>query len=142
MIIQFCVLKLETTILTGQYDYWPAIIGFLILMFKDTIISLRIFYPNFHLFLSVTNVLYTPVAYLLANGIEANHYVSSQNFTAVDWLLTNKPHYFGLIPGWANPSGVFLLIVLLVMAVCSMKWVRKGGYFEVKPYVFLPYSNS
>ena len=73
LIIQFCVLKLETTILTGQYDYWPAIIGFLILMFKDTIISLRIFYPNFHLFLSVTNVLYTPVAYLLANGIEANH---------------------------------------------------------------------
>ena len=82
-------------------------------------------------FFSVKNVQHYPIAFLLANEIEANHYVSSQNFTAVDWLLTNKPHYFGLIEGWANPTGVFLLVVLLVMYVCSMKWVRKGGYFEV-----------
>ena len=85
----------------------------------------------YSLFFSVKNVQHYPIAFLLANEIEANHYVSSQNFTAVDWLLTNKPHYFGLIEGWANPTGVFLLVVLLVMYVCSMKWVRKGGYFEV-----------
>lgn len=77
------------------------------------------------------NILETPVAFLVANGIEANHYVSSEELGAVDWLFTNKPHYFGLIPGWANPTGVLLLVVLLVMYVCSMKWVRKGGYFEV-----------
>jgi len=41
------------------------------------------------------------------------------------------PQYFGLIPGWANPTGVALLVILLIMFVCSMKWVRKGGYFEV-----------
>ena len=74
---------------------------------------------------------------MLANGIDANQYISSQNFTSVDWLLTNKPHYFGLIEGWANPTGVFLLVVLLVMYVCSMKWVRKGGYFEVNIYKVL-----
>jgi len=85
------------------------------------------------------NVQHYPIAFLLANEIEANHYVSSQNFTAVDWLLTNKPHYFGLIEGWANPTGVFLLVVLLVMYVCSMKWVRKGGYFEVFYFSHLLY---
>jgi hypothetical protein len=81
--------------------------------------------------LSDKNVLETPVAFLLANGIEPNQYVASQNLTALDWLFTDRPHYFGLIGGWANPTGVVLIVVLMVMFVCSMKWVRKGGYFEV-----------
>ena len=76
----------------------------------------------------------TPQAFLLANDVIPNEYVTSQNLTAVDWLFTNRPHYFGLIPGWANPTGVLLLIVCLVMSICSMKWVRKGGYFEVRPF--------
>ena len=36
-----------------------------------------------------------------------------------------------MVPGAAFPTGVFLVVILLVMTVCSMKWVRKGGYFEV-----------
>ena len=72
----------------------------------------------------------TPVIFLSNNGIDPKHVIGA-NFTAVDWLFTNRPHYFGLIPGWANPTGVLVLIVLLVMSICSMKWVRKGGYFEV-----------
>ncbi len=84
------------------------------------------------------NALHTPVAFLLANGIQPNHYVAGQNLTAVDWLFTDRPHYFGLIPGWANPTGVVLLVVLVIMFICSMKWVRKGGYFEVK---FPTFSN-
>ena len=55
-----------------------------------------------------------------------------QNFTWVDWMLTSKPKYFGLVPGTAFPTGVGLLVILLIMFICSMKWVRKGGYFEVK----------
>ena len=55
-----------------------------------------------------------------------------QNFTWVDWMLTSKPKYFGLVPGTAYPTGVGLLVILLIMFICSMKWVRKGGYFEVK----------
>ena len=47
------------------------------------------------------------------------------------FLSSLGPQYFGLIPGWANPTGVALLVILVVMVVCSMKWVRKGGYFEV-----------
>ncbi len=82
--------------------------------------------------LSDKNALDTPVAFLLANGITPNHYVAGQNLTAIDWLFTDRPHYFGLIPGWANPTGVLLLVVLIVMFICSMKWVRKGGYFEVQ----------
>ena len=60
-----------------------------------------------------------------------NEYIRTQNFTVVDWLITDRPHLFGLIPGWANPTGVILIIILFIMYVCSMKWVRKGGYFEV-----------
>ena len=52
-------------------------------------------------------------------------------WTASTWLLTSAPGMFGLVPGLANPTGLVLLIVLAVMVVCSMKWVRKSGNFEV-----------
>ena len=91
------------------------------------------------MYLTDQNVLNTPNEFLLANGIDPNEYVIGGNLTAVDWLLTNRPHYFGLIPGWANPTGVLVLVVLLVMSVCSMKWVRKGGYFEVFYFSHLLY---
>lgn len=87
------------------------------------------------------NVLYNPVDFLLANGIEPNSHVMSQNLTAFDWLLTDKPQYFGLISGWGNPTGVVLLIVLLIMFICSMHWVRKDGYFEVKHHFSLVHAQ-
>lgn len=52
-------------------------------------------------------------------------------WTYWDWLMTSSPGLFGLIGGWANPTGVALMAILTVMYICSMKWVRKGGYFEV-----------
>ena len=93
----------------------------------------------FFVYFTDQNVLNTPNEFLLANGIDPNEYVIGGNLTAVDWLFTNRPHYFGLIPGWANPTGVSVLVVLLVMSVCSMKWVRKGGYFEVFYFSHLLY---
>ena len=84
-----------------------------------------------HSLVADKNALDNPVQLLEANGIVPNEYVSSNNYTAWEWLFTNRPHIFGLIPGWANPTGVLLLVVLVVMVVASMKWVRKGGYFEV-----------
>ena len=39
---------------------------------------------------------------------------------------------FGLIAGVANPTGMTLLFILLVMVVCSQPFVRKSGYFEVR----------
>ena len=51
-----------------------------------------------------------------------------------DWLMTNRPGVFGTIGGFANPTGVALMVVLTVMFICSMTWVRKGGYFEVSQF--------
>ena len=52
-------------------------------------------------------------------------------WTAWDWLMTSGPGLFGLVAGLANPTGIVLLIILGIMFVCSMKWVRKSGNFEV-----------
>ena len=81
---------------------------------------------------SVNNVIYHPDEFVDANNIPRTYTsLANQNFTWVDWVLTTKPGYFGIIPGTANPTGVGLLVILLIMYICSMKWVRKGGYFEV-----------
>ncbi len=48
-----------------------------------------------------------------------------------DWIMTARPHLFGLIPGWANPTGVVLMAIICIMVICSMPFVRRGGYFEV-----------
>ena len=48
-----------------------------------------------------------------------------------EWILTMKPGVFGLIHGIANPTGVALMIVMTIMVVCSLPFVRRGGYFEV-----------
>ena len=46
--------------------------------------------------------------------------------------MTSTPGVFGLVAGMANPTGVVLLLVLSIMVICSMKWVRKSGNFEVR----------
>ena len=72
-----------------------------------------------------------PVGLYLASSVNVSFDIPS-SYTAADWLLTSTPGLFGLVPGWANPTGVFLLLVLSVMVICSMKWVRKSGNFEVR----------
>ena len=51
-----------------------------------------------------------------------------------EWLFTMKPGVFGLIHGMANPTGISLMIVMTIMVVCSLPFVRRGGYFEVMLY--------
>lgn len=53
------------------------------------------------------------------------------NVTLTELLLTTKPKLFGLVPGVANPTGVVLIIILLIMTVCSLPFVRRGGCFEI-----------
>ena len=65
-------------------------------------------------------------SYANATGGEAGYY------TFLDWLLTSRPGLFGTVGGVANPTGVALVAVVTVITVCSMTWVRKGGYFEVR----------
>eukprot|EP00095_Tigriopus_kingsejongensis_P001891 maker-scaffold287_size221780-snap-gene-0.26 protein:Tk01891 transcript:maker-scaffold287_size221780-snap-gene-0.26-mRNA-1 annotation:"nadph oxidase 5-like isoform x5" len=52
-------------------------------------------------------------------------------WTLFDWILTDRPQLFGLMPGWANPTGVALITILTVMVAGSLPFVRRGGYFEV-----------
>lgn len=52
-------------------------------------------------------------------------------YSYLEWILTWKPHVFGLIGGWANPTGVLLISILTTMVICSMPFVRKRGHFEV-----------
>ena len=55
----------------------------------------------------------------------------SAPYSYCDWMMTGKPMVFGLIHGWANPTGIVLIVLLTVMVICSMPFVRRGGYFEV-----------
>ena len=57
--------------------------------------------------------------------------MNKANYTLTDWLLTSKPGKFGLVGGVANPTGVALIIILVVMCICSQSFVRRGGSFEV-----------
>ncbi|CAL1686702.1 unnamed protein product [Lasius platythorax] len=57
--------------------------------------------------------------------------MNSGNYTMSEWLLTSRPGYFGLVAGSAYPTGVILLIILVIMTVCSMAFVRRGGCFEI-----------
>ncbi|KAL1512799.1 hypothetical protein ABEB36_002327 [Hypothenemus hampei] len=68
-----------------------------------------------------------------------NPVINYQNFTTSEWLFTTKPGLFGLIAGWANPTGVALFLILLVMFLCSQSFVRRGGCFEVFYWTHLMY---
>jgi uncharacterized membrane protein len=57
--------------------------------------------------------------------------MNSGNYTISEWLLTSRPGHFGLVAGSAYPTGIILLIILVIMTACSMSFVRRGGCFEV-----------
>ena len=87
------------------------------------------------------NMIPDPAGILIHNGLDpetvynfpsdnSSFFYPSYPFS--DWLFTMKPGLFGLFGGIANPTGVALLVILTVMVISSMKWVRKGGYFEVR----------
>jgi len=57
--------------------------------------------------------------------------INKGNYTLTEWLLTSKPGHFGLVGGVANPTGVALMIILVIMFICSQSFVRRGGCFEV-----------
>ena len=59
---------------------------------------------------------------------------NEMNATYDQWLLTTAPGAtlnFGLIPGWANPTGIALILILTIMVLFSLPCVRRGGHFEV-----------
>lgn len=58
--------------------------------------------------------------------------LNHDNYTMSEWLLTDHPGMFGLVNGYANPTGMILVFILTIMTICSMRFVRRGGCFEVK----------
>ncbi len=90
------------------------------------------------------NVVNDPGNYLAQNGLTADlagfHPPEHGGaYTYVDWMFTPKPHIFGLIPGWANITGVILMALMAVMLITSQEWVRRGGYFNLFYFCHLGY---
>lgn len=65
--------------------------------------------------------------------------INADNYTLPEWLFTTRPGLFGLIDGIANPTGFALIIILTVMFICSQKFVRRGGCFEIFYWTHLLY---
>lgn len=72
--------------------------------------------------------------------IVVNHpEINKQNFTLAEWMLTTRPGLYGLCNGCANPTGIGLATILLIMFVCSAPFVRRKGSFEVFYWTHLLY---
>ena len=54
-----------------------------------------------------------------------------QRWTYAQWILTTDPGIFGMPHGFANISGLALIMILTIMVIGSLKWVRRSGYFQV-----------
>ncbi|XP_019870925.2 NADPH oxidase 5 [Aethina tumida] len=65
--------------------------------------------------------------------------INSKNWTTSEWIFTDRPGLFGLVGGLANPTGVALFFILLIMIFCSQAFVRRGGCFEVFYWTHLMY---
>ncbi|XP_026680929.1 uncharacterized protein LOC103511343 [Diaphorina citri] len=65
--------------------------------------------------------------------------INKKGLSLTEWLFTSRPGLFGLINGWANPTGVCLIIILTIMFICSQTFVRKSGSFEVFYWTHLLY---
>ena len=55
----------------------------------------------------------------------------SHPWNYVEWILTMKPGLFGLCKGIANPTGIGLLVIMIIMFFCSLPVVRRRGHFEL-----------
>ena len=118
-------LGLAGNLVLDRHIYFHKVTGRLIVVYS-VLHTLCHFGNVFH------NLVWHPDEFVAANGLAKTHPDTGlQSYTWADWVFTAAPGYFGLVAGAAFPTGVILVVILLVMTVCSMKWVRKGGYFEV-----------
>ncbi|XP_068623953.1 NADPH oxidase 5 [Battus philenor] len=65
--------------------------------------------------------------------------LNANNYTVWEWIGTSRPGLFGLIGGVANPTGIALVFILLVLTTCSRPAVRRGGSFEIFYWTHLLY---
>lgn len=86
--------------------------------------------------------LFNCIHYFLGINVVNDQTINIGNYTLAEWILTNKPGLFGLVPGVANPTGVALIIILIIMFICSQAFVRRGGSFEVLILFYLRYFSK
>ncbi|KAK1129558.1 hypothetical protein K0M31_019275 [Melipona bicolor] len=103
----------------------------LVLILRQCITFLRTHGFNSILPLDQHIYLHKLTGILIGTIVVYDEILNSNNYTISEWLLTSRPALFGLIEGFANPTGVILIILLIVIMMCSMPFVRRGGCFEV-----------
>lgn len=92
-----------------------------------------------HLINFADNVVPDPENYLRQNGltpIMVDYYPPPEGgeYSFLEWILTDRPNLFGLIPGWANPTGVLLIVIVCIMFFTSQPFVRRRGNFNLFYY--------
>ncbi|XP_050094231.1 uncharacterized protein LOC126576951 [Anopheles aquasalis] len=124
LMLRQCITFLRTRGFTAflpldQHIYLHKLTGVLVAIYS-------LVHTIMHLFNFTTIVVYDPV-------------INANNYTTAEWLFTARPGLFGLIGGCANPTGIALAVILLVMFICSQPFVRRGGSFEVFYWTHLLY---
>ncbi|XP_065083543.1 NADPH oxidase 5 [Ochlerotatus camptorhynchus] len=124
LMLRQCITFLRTRGFTAflpldQHIYLHKLTGMLVAAYS-------LLHTIMHLFNFTTIVVNDPV-------------VNAKNFTTAEWLFTARPGLFGLVGGCANPTGLALFFILLVMFICSQPFVRRGGSFEVFYWTHLLY---
>ncbi|XP_016001235.2 NADPH oxidase 5 isoform X2 [Rousettus aegyptiacus] len=76
------------------------------------------------------------VAHIVNFALQAQS--ESSPFRFWELLLTTRPG-IGWVHGLASPTGVALLLLLLLMFVCSSPCIRRSGHFEVFYWTHLSY---
>ncbi|CAF1133458.1 unnamed protein product [Adineta steineri] len=54
------------------------------------------------------------------------------------YMFTTK-HGIGWIGDFAPLSGIILCIILIIIVICSMQWIRRGGHFQIFYWTHLLY---
>ncbi|XP_071942541.1 NADPH oxidase 5-like [Antedon mediterranea] len=73
----------------------------------------------------------------IGNAVEIS---KDDNFTFYELLVTDPSLTdFGLVPGSAYVTGWLLLTIIIIIVICSMPFVRRGGYFQVFYWTHLLY---
>ncbi len=117
--------------------WFHMITGYLILIYGT--IHTIVHFLNFGI-----NVSPDPVNYLARNGKtpDMTSFRPKEEggaYTYAEWMFTVRPGLFGLLPGWANPTGVLLEFIMIIIFFSSLECVRRGGYFNLFYYFHLLY---
>ena len=63
-------------------------------------------------------------------------------WTYYEWLVTNRPHMLGAVQGFANPTGLALMaMIMIIIFVCSLPCIRRRGHLLSKVQEGEPPSN-